>query len=392
MPCIRTFAMAVAVAVLIGCGAAVFQDVVDPACLQGSWLGDVAGVISLEAETFESVLFHLLADVPMTDGDWAEDFGDARFYAPAVLLGLGRQTDNACLLAFGRASLDGNRRLVRDTRCRLLPFWLQLPELVMATFGLIEGYQHEANADDVALIDSVLDRINAALEAFDLFPDALSDSVLSLYGSTAQTAALAALNLRYALQIGGARGRERLAFGLRVIEALDERAYDPVRGVYRFSGATDVLHLYPNAMMITANCLAYEATGSEGYLDRAASTFENIQGLRDPGRGNYRSPYSADLMGATTSDYSTLSSQLYLITALCLLYENTGQVRYRDEAANVLHFVCTHLRRDGRLVHHWIDGRPAGRDDPKYYCSGCNFHALYVMWYMSNLPSERVSG
>jgi hypothetical protein len=391
MSCVRTFAIAVATAVLIGCGAAVFQDVVDPACLEGSWLPDANDTISVEGETFEAVLSHLLADVPMIDGDWAEDFGDTRFYAPAVLLGLGHQTDNACLLAFGQASLDGNRRLIRDTRCRLLPFWLQLPDLVMATFGLIEGYRYEPNADDVALIDSVLDRINRALEAFDFFPDALSDSLLSLYGSTAQTAALAALNLRYALQIGGARGNERLAFGLRVIEVLDERAYDPVRGVYRFSGSTEPLHLYPNAMMITANCLAYEATGSEEYLDRAASTFENIQGLRNSERGNYRSPYSADLMGATTTDYSTLSSQLYLITALCLLYENTGQVRYRDEAAHVLRFVCTHLRQGGQLVHHWIDGRPATRQDPEYYCSGCNFQAVYVMWYISNLPAPQTA-
>ena len=96
--------------------------------------------------------------------------------------------------------------------------------------------------------------------------------------------------------------------------------------------------------------------------------------------------------GARTEDYSTLSSQLYLITALCLLYESTGQAHYEREARSVLRFVCTHLRDDGRLVHHWIDGRPVGPSESVYYCSGCNFQALYVMWYMTHLqpvPSPR---
>ena len=89
--------------------------------------------------------------------------------------------------------------------------------------------------------------------------------------------------------------------------------------------------------------------------------------------------------GGRTEDYSTLSSQLYLITALCLLYESTGQAHYEQEARSVLRFACTHLRDDGRLVHHWIDDRPVGPSESVYYCSGCNFQALYVMWYMTHL-------
>ena len=61
---------------------------------------------------------------------------------------------------------------------------------------------------------------------------------------------------------------------------------------------------------VTRRRLAYEATEDARYLERARATFENIQPLKDPRQGNYRSPYSAASAGARTEDYSTLSSQL----------------------------------------------------------------------------------
>lgn len=378
--------LAMCAASLAGCpGLVPFQEQVDPACLQPDWIAEAAQTIDVETDCFQAVLANVLQNVPLVDGDWADDFGDARFYAPAVLLGLGYEIDNACLLAFGQESLEGNRNLIRTGQRCMLSFWLQLPEQVMATYGLVEAYQYEQRAEDIELIDVVLDRVKVGLEAFDLYPDVLADSLLSLYGPTTQTAGMAALNLRYALQVGGVRGPEREEFGLQLIDAINERVYEPDRGTYRFSGKAAELRLYPNVMMIVANCLAYQAIGEDAYLQRAEATFDNIQPLKDANQGNYRSPYSAELMGAETEDYSTLSSQLYLVTALYLLYESTGNPRYMDEAGNVLGFVCTYLHDDGRLVHHWIDGRPAQPDDPEYYCSGCNFQALHALWYTTGL-------
>jgi len=381
------FPLAVCGVFLVGCGpAAVFQDQVDPACLEPAWMADVVEAIDVAAETFRDVLAHVLLEVPLVDGDWADDFGDARFYGPAVLLGLGHQIDSPCLLAFGRAALEGNRRLIRRGRDRWMSFWLNVPDQLMAAHGLVETHQHEHQDGDVGLIDAVLDRLNAALEVFDLYPDALADSLMSNYGPTTETAGVVALNLRYALRIGGDRGPERQAFGLRVIDAVNERVFDVDRGIYLFSSRTTDLHLYPNTMMITANCLAYESTGQARYLERARATFDNIQSLKDPDRHYYRSPYGAAFMGAQTDDYSSLSSQLYLIIALDMLGQHTGQQRYRQEALDVLDFVCTHLRQDGRLLHHWMDGQPARPDDAVDYCSGCNLQALYVMWTLSQQP------
>jgi hypothetical protein len=378
--------LAICAGCLIGCpGIFVFQDQVDSACLQTDWMAEAAAAIEVEADTFEAVMATVLLDVPLVDGNWAEDFGDARFYGPAILLGLGHELNDPCLLAFGQAAREGNRNLIRIGQWCPLSFWPQLPEQVMAAYGLIETYRYERRADDLQLIDAVLDRVNPVLESLGLYVDELTHLEGTLYGPTTLSAAAAGLNLRYALQVGGPRAAERAEYGLRVIDAVNDGVYDAERGIYRFSVALDQLHLYPNVMMIIANCLAYEATGDVPYLERARATFENIQPLKDPRQGNYHSPYSAGSAGARTEDYSSLSSQLYLITALCLLYESTGQAHYEQEARNVLRFVCTYLRDDGRLVHHWIDGRPAGPGDSVYYCSGCNFQALYVMWYMTHL-------
>jgi hypothetical protein len=378
--------LATCATLLIGCpGIFVFQDQVDSACLQTDWMAEAAAAIEVEADTFEAVLATVLLDVPLVNGNWAEDFGDARFYGPAILLALGHELDNQCLLAFGQAGAEGNRNLIRWGQWCPLSFWQQLPEQVMAAYGLIETYRYEHRPDDLELIDAVLDRVNPALESLGLYLDELTDLEGTLYGPTTLTAATAVLNLRYALQVGGPRGAERAEYALRVIDAINGEAYDAERGIYRFSVVADQLYLYPNAMMIIANCLAYEATEDTRYLERATATFENLQPLKDPCQGNYRSPYSAASAGALTEDYSSLSSQLYLITALCLLYESTGQAHYEREARSVLRFVCTHLRDDGRLVHHWIDGRPVRPSESVYYCSGCNFQALYVMWYMTHL-------
>ncbi len=383
-----TLLTVLAAVTLAGCWASAFHDVVDPACLDPAWMAEAATAVGVETDTFAAVLSHLLQEVPLLDGDWEGDFGDARFYAPAVLLGLGHEIGNECLLAFGRAGLDGNRRLIRETQGRPLAFWTQIPDHLMAASGLIDAHKYEGQPADVELIDAVLDRLNGALAFYDSYPAVLGDSLLAMYGPTTQTAAVAVLNLRYALEIGGDLGPDRTASALEIMSAIDAQVYDREREVYLFSPSIRPLRLYPNTMMMLAHCLAYQATGDVRHLQRAEELFERIQPLKQASRGNYRSPYSAAANGAQTEDYSTLSSQLYLIIALCQLYECTGSERYELEARAVLAFICTCLRDGGRLVHHWIDGRAAGTGDPVYYCTGCNFQALYAMWSLDRLEAR----
>jgi hypothetical protein len=135
------------------------------------------------------------------------------------------------------------------------------------------------------------------------------------------------------------------------------------------------------------------------------------------GADRYRSPYSAKTMSAKTDDYTTLSSQNYLILALMLLHEITGERRYLDEVDRVFDFieqslmgemcaaeisaddcapacaakqVCLKKRcfADGchcGVLHHWMDGRVAAPADPEYFCSGCNLQLLYDLWYRQHV-------
>jgi hypothetical protein len=143
------------------------------------------------------------------------------------------------------------------------------------------------------------------------------------------------------------------------------------------------LYLYPNTMMILVLNRYHESTGLVEPLQRAESIFYAIQPLKNTARGGYNSPYSAAVMGATTDDFTTLSSQNYLLLALSILYRNTDDQRYLDEAMEVFDFIRNRLydQDNGIILHHWIDGRPALPEDPEYVCSGCNLQFLYAVWF-----------
>jgi uncharacterized protein YyaL (SSP411 family) len=142
-------------------------------------------------------------------------------------------------------------------------------------------------------------------------------------------------------------------------------------------------------MMILCYCRLYEATGESVYIDKAEALFEAIQPLKAPDRPGYRSPYSAEFMGAVTDDYSTLSSQNYLMFALALLSRVTGKGAYCSELGEIRRFVEEYLfdEEHHRLLHHWMDGTIAQPADPEYFCSGCNLQYLYMTWWSGRYAS-----
>ena len=139
-----------------------------------------------------------------------------------------------------------------------------------------------------------------------------------------------------------------------------------------------------NVVMIIALARMYQATTEEPYLQRAEALYDAIQPLRCPDRPGYHSPYSAEVMGATTDDYTTLSSMNYSLFAFALLNQITEKQIYRDEIDSILDFIRLYLfvPEDGRVYHHWMDGRLAVPEDPEYYCIGCNLQLLYVIWWI----------
>ena len=112
-----------------------------------------------------------------------------------------------------------------------------------------------------------------------------------------------------------------------------------------------------------------------------SSTGQTLRHQEQERHGNedgdhYHSPYSAESMGAIDDDYTTHSSQNYLMMGLLVAYQATGKVAYLEEVDIILGFLDAHLLVDGQILHHWMNGRAATEDDPYLYCLGCNVQTL----------------
>ena len=142
-------------------------------------------------------------------------------------------------------------------------------------------------------------------------------------------------------------------------------------------------------MLLVLNRL-YQQTEDVAYLAQAEAVFQGIQPLWDSRMELYHSPYSTESQGAQTDEYSTLSSQNYLLLGLMEMYRNTGDEIYRNEVVRLLQSIRTRLysESDRLLVHHWVDGRPAGHDDPDFFCSD----AIYRRYSSFGTSKTNLSG
>jgi uncharacterized protein YyaL (SSP411 family) len=142
-------------------------------------------------------------------------------------------------------------------------------------------------------------------------------------------------------------------------------------------------------MEMIAYLRLYTLTSQQEYLDFALHLYDAIQPLKVAGEGRYYSPYSAAMQGAQTEDYTTFSSQNFLMMAFALLYQINGDAKLKQEIADILTWIRTTLYQPmavgGRVIHHWMDGRLAIESDPEYYCSGCQLQYLYLTWRLEDL-------
>ena len=319
------------------------------------------------------------------DGAWLEDYGDAAAYGPAFYLHAGLDTDRADYLAVARAASDYNLRTVWRAGRDIFWYLDHMEEVFMAAMGLIEYAGVSGDAWLVPPLDDLICTTDWVVRLLgDYVNVGVGEFAADLFGPTAITAGIALVYLQYAARLDTPARRRRIERAAAIVTAIDDNAWNVDH--YRFAPGEERLFLYPNAIMLSALNRLYELTGEARYLERAETVYGGIQPLHDVGMGFYRSPYSQEYQEAKTDEYSTLSSQNYLMLGLMLLYRNTDDARYLQDVLSMIDHVRDRLydREQGKLLHHWIDGRIAHPDDPDYFCSGCNLQTLYILWYLQS--------
>ncbi len=358
-------------------------------------------------QTFYEKLGQAAESFGQVDGDWIEDYGDAPFYGLAYYTYTSADPAN-----------DGRVQAARKRAGSLIDhadfFKDDINEMSMAAFGLIAYIDATGDKTDLPLLDIFIDRLDALLSAIGWYlqPGAVDSWALSTYGSTAVSALIGLINAEYAMQVGGPRAAERRDWAVEMVDHIDAAAFDGSR--YAIGPERDGLFLYPQVSMALLNGRLFQLTGQARYRDRANLCYQAIQPLKlSDAPARYQSPYSAEYMGAKTTDYTTLSSHNYLMLALSVLFRINADDAYAEELDAVLdgmedellgnwclshvHLAnCSPSCDDGDVcvtdscvvdscsagvLHHWMDGEIAQPGDVEYLCSGCNLQLLYVMWY-----------
>ena len=350
---------------------------------------DKGPAVSHEPEMFQAVLTYMTQPESLpVEGDWPNDQEDANQYGTAFFLRYGHAGHNSSEVHVADETTARDVDLVDgiNTSPALL---LESPNAAfMAGFALVEDYKAKPDPVKLQRIDDFLALIATIGEGLHYYPDTFTDEQ-NMFGPTTLNAGMAIMFLEHTLENQCPNGADHIATAQTILETGKAKAYDENLQYFLFSLKRDGLDLYPNMMEMIAYLRAYQLTNKQEHLDFALHLYDAIQPLKVPGEGRYYSPYSAKMQGAQTEDYTTLSSQNFLIMALALTYQITGDAKFKQEIGDILTWIHTTLFVNeavgGRILHHWMDGRLALPSDPEFYCSGCQLQFLYLVWRLEDL-------
>lgn len=370
---------------------------------------------------FYEILQGDAAEFTLVDGQWLDDYGDAAFYGLAFYAWRAAQSGDATHAATRDAAYAYNLDVVQNAD--LLTG--DVNEIAMATLGLIDYMAATGDQSAGDAVNALIDNIDVMLKLVGYYVSRtlIPGYAVETYGPTSISGLVGLVNLQHAYLVADSHQADYVAWTQDLLEAIDDNAFNGSH--YDFGDDRPGLFLYPNVTMILLHVRLYQLTGDPQYLARAEALYDAIGELRvkdDPGPGmvRYKSPYSAEHMGATTDDYSTLSSQNYTLFALLLLYEVTGRKALMREYNAILEFLSTAIYGDWcrsdlsfapcepactgadvcldgtcledhcsrGVLHHLMDGEVAVPEDPEFFCSGCNLQLLYVMMYRQRNITE----
>ncbi len=351
-------------------------------CGEGTTEAEPSGTAIAEShgELYEAVRAHLGGAEYFVEGAWRSHYGDAPFYGPAFDLAHWAATGDEAHRARAVAALDHDLAQVEAALAQPAALLSDMEPLSMALLGLIEAGQyidepryHTAADEMVAFVDLLAERFDDYLDV------ALGEFAGDTYGPTAISSFLALVHLQHVFAHPDHQPELHLRRAAEILEHIHERAWDEGLGAYRFAPEDDRRMLYPNITMMLAYGRLFALTGEGEWLTRVEAIRDGIEPLRDPAGDHFHSPYSAEYMGASDEDYVTLSSQNYLLLGLWTVHIATGDPRWLADIDIVLAYLESHLAHEGRILHHWMNGRVAIPEDPEFYCTGCNLQTLYVL-------------
>ncbi len=346
-------------------------------------------------ESYDSVRAHLDQTKYFDSGEWKEDYGDASAWGPSFDLAYWKATGLEAHRAQAIAALDYNKERVEGATGNLLAAMDDLEDVSMALLSLVEAGLYLDAAQEPKL-DGYRAAADGLMEVLDQFSSGMGDYLeitagefaATTYGPTSISSLIALVHLEHALAYPTHDADGHVERAEQVLANIHTKAWDPdlgPSGAYRFAPEDERHMLYPNATMLIAWARAAQLTGDESHLQRVRAARAAIEPMRETStKDHFHSPYSAEVMGATDPDYSTLSSQNYLMLGLWIAHEVTGESEWTDDIAAIVGFIeRTLLTEDGRILHHWMDGAAAKPEHLEYYCSGCNLQTLYILTVMS---------
>ena len=330
---------------------------------------------------FEAVEGYVNDPERFVEGRWQEHWGDGALFGPLYDLSMWRAHGTQSHYDRAIEALEVNRALVEEAAPNLMNHLDNFETLSMSLLSIVKAGEYlddpsaygDAAAEMMVGVESVSQLFNDYIEL-----DA-GEFATSVYGPTAMTAAVATLHVELALNYPEQDQALHIRRAGEILDRIHDKVWDEQMRVYRFAPGDTRLMLYPNATVMLALARAYELTGESRYLERFEATFQGIQGLKDPDGDHYHSPYSAESMGAEAEDYTTHSSQNYLMLGLLSAYQATGEVAYLVEIDTLLGFLESRLLVGEQIMHHWMNGRAANEEDRYDYCLGCNMQTLFLL-------------
>ena len=321
------------------------------------------------------------------DGEWQEHWGDGSLFGPLYDLSTNLYEPKAKHWTRATTALEANRERVLNAAPNLSQNLDDLETLSMSTLSLIEAGAFVDNSESYRLaVDEMLIGLESLAELYKDYLDIdAGEFAANTYGPTALTAFLATVYISYAQNYPDYNQPYYLERAMAVLDRIDDKVWDGERQVYRFAPGDERLMLYPNITVMAALVRVYQLSGEAKYWERFKETYQGIQALKDEDGDHYHSPYSKESMGATDDDYTTHSSQNYLMLGLLVAFQVSGEESYLREIDTLLGFLDRRLLVGDQILHHWIDGRAAAEPDPYIYCLGCNVQTLFILYQLALL-------